>query len=151
MLVLLWLPICVLRVGLIQALGAMKIIDADPSLATRPDFGSGVSDRARLLRTRELADLSLGDVAFCLRQGIAIPHVSPLAISALAEQPFVEAELYPGDLLAAILHAAARYGVSNTEAFELSEICTIALSGAETIQNDVVPAALAFVAAQAGT
>jgi hypothetical protein len=81
----------------------MKILDADPSLASRPDIGSGVSDRARFLLTLDLADLSCGDVAFCLRQGIAISHVMPLALSALVKQPFLEAELYPGDLLAAIL------------------------------------------------
>jgi hypothetical protein len=129
----------------------MKILDADPSLASRPDIGSGVSDRARSLLTRDLADLSCGDVAFCLRQGIATPHVVPLAISALVKQPFLEAELYPGDLLAAILHAAVRYGMGNNQASELSDICTAALSAAETIEENVVPAALAFMATRPGT
>ena len=129
----------------------MRLIDADPSLASRPDLGSGVSDRAHSLHTRRLSDLSLGELSFCLRQGIAVAHVAPLALSALAVQPLLEAELYPGDLLVSLIHGATRYGLGAPETAELSDVCSAALARAGTIQESVVPAALAFVASQAGT
>lgn len=129
----------------------MRLIDADPSLASRPDIGSGVSDRAHSLRQYHISDLSLGDIAFCLRQGIAVPHVSLLALAALSTQPLLQAELYPGDLLASLLHAAARYSLGAESAAELVEICFAALADAEIIQETVVPAVAAFVASRAGT
>ncbi|PPJ42855.1 hypothetical protein C0063_06295 [Pseudoxanthomonas sp. KAs_5_3] len=129
----------------------MRLIDADPSLASRPDVGSGVSDRARSLWQCELSDLSQGDLAFCLRQGIGVAHLAPLAIGALTVEPLLEAELYPGDLLTSLLHAEAHYGLGSDTASDLAEICSVALTGAESIQEIVVPAAAAFVASRAGT
>ena len=130
------------------SLGVMRLIDADPSIADLPDFGSGVSDRVLSLRQRECSSLTVGEIAFCLRQGIAIEHLAPLALNVLVDQPLVEAELYAGDLLASLLHAARKRNLSAAQAAELWDICSAALAGAESIQNNVVPAAAAFVDAK---
>jgi hypothetical protein len=129
----------------------MRLIEADPTLANRPNFGSGLSSRVLLLRQKQLASLTLGEIALCLRQSVALPHVVPLALAALAEQPLVEAELYPGDLLVSLLHAADRSVLSEQESNELYDICSNALAGADTIAKSVVPAALAFVGRNNGT
>jgi hypothetical protein len=124
----------------------MKLAILDPTLAHRPDIGSSVSDRAKGLRDRELADLSPGDLAFCLRQSIALPHVIPIALDLAAEQSLLEAEGYPGDLLISLLHAAQNNSFTDLQLSELRDICSSALAGAETIAETVVPAASAFVA-----
>lgn len=129
----------------------MRLIEADPTLANRPNFGSGLSDRVLSLRQRQLASLTLGEIALCLRQSIALSHVVPLALAALAKQPLVEAELYSGDLLVSMLHAADRSVLSKEASNELYDICSRALADAVTIAESVVPAALTFVGRNNGT
>ncbi len=126
----------------------MKLVDADPSIANLPGLGSGVSDRVVSLRERECSGLTIGEIAFCLRQGIAVEHLAPLALEVLVDQPLIEAELYAGDLLASLLHAAKQASLPVAQAAELWDICSAALAGAESIQGNVVPAAAAFMSAQ---
>jgi len=100
----------------------MRIRDIDPSLASRPKLDSGVSIRARSLADRHLEDLTPGEIAFCLRQGIAVPAVMDRAIHLLASQPFVEAELYPGDLLGAAIHAETKGWLNSDQSSALRAI-----------------------------
>lgn len=123
----------------------MRLIEADPTLGNRPNFGSGLSDRVLSLRQKQLASLTLGEIALCLRQSTALSHVVPLALAALAEQPLIEAELYPGDLLVSMLHAANLSVLSKEESNELCDICSNALADADSIAESVVPVALTFV------
>jgi hypothetical protein len=123
----------------------MKLIDLDPTLASKPDFGSGVSDRVISLRERPLDSLTLGEVAFCLRQSVALPYVVPIALKALAEQPLIEVDGFPGDLLVSILHAAKTAKLSEPQFSELYGICASATAGAESIAEHVVPTAQAFM------
>lgn len=129
----------------------MRLIEADPTLDERPDFGSGVSDRVLSLRERSLSSLSLGEIAFCLRQTVALSHTVPIALEALANQPLVAAELYPGDLLVSLLHAADRSALPVHQLAELHGICSAAIAGADSIQESVVPVALAFAGRSNGT
>lgn len=129
----------------------MRVIDADPTLANRPELGSGVSQRAHELKERLVSELSLGELAFCLRQGIAVGPVAQRAAAVLATQPLVQAEAYPGDLLCSLLHAAQSGTAPAAVVAELWDICSAALVGAESVQESVVPAARAFVDQRHGT
>ena len=129
----------------------MRVIEADPTLANRPELGSGVSQRAHALKQRLVSELSLAELAFCLRQGIAVGAVAQRAAAALATQPLVQAEAYPGDLLSSLLHAAQNGSAPAAVVAELWDICSAALAGAESIQESVVPAARAFVGQRHGT
>jgi hypothetical protein len=122
----------------------MKLHEADPTIDTRPDIGSGLSGRILALRQRELSSLSLAEIALCLRQSIALPYVVPLALEALADQPLLDAELYPGDLLWSLLHASRQYSLGISHSQELADICTSAISAVEHLKDSVVPAAAAF-------
>ena len=124
----------------------MRVIDADPTLAQRPVLDTSVSIRAHALEERLITDLTLGELAFCLRQGIALPQVAERAVAALIEQPLVDADGYPGDLLCSLLHAAESYGLPALSESELFGICSDALAAAEAVQELVVPAASAYVA-----
>jgi hypothetical protein len=123
----------------------MKLKALDPSLALRPDFGSGVSDRVKLLSNKKLSELSEGDIAFCLRQSVALTHVIPIALIQVAEQPLREVELYSGDLLVSFLQAAKNNALNTEQLAELREICSSALATVDTINESVVPVAAAFI------
>jgi hypothetical protein len=123
----------------------MRISDIDRSLSSRPKLESGVSVRAHALAGRHLEELTLGDIAFCLRQGIAAPEVMARAIDALAAQPLVEAELYPGDLLSAALHAEEKGWLLADQRNELRAICSSAIAGGATLATDVLPLAESLI------
>ena len=129
----------------------MRLIDVDQTLANRPDFGSGLSDRLLSLREKSLSSLTLGEIALCLRQSVAVSHVVPIALLALADQPLLEAELYPGDLLVSLLHAAKHADLTADQLSALHDICSAALAGADSIAKSVVPDALAFFGRVNGT
>ncbi len=123
----------------------MRIGDIDPTLKTRPRLESGVSARAHSMIERRLEDLSPGDLAFCLRQGIAVPAVMDHAIDLLASQPLVEAELYAGDLLAAAIHAETMGWLGSEQRSELRAICSTAVAQASMLAEDVLPLAESLI------
>jgi CDI immunity proteins len=123
----------------------MRISDIDRSLSSRPKLDSGVSVRAHALAERHLEELTLGDIAFCLRQGIAVPEVIVRAFDALAAQPLIEAELYPGDLLSAAIHAEEKGWLHADQRGQLREICSSAVAGGSTLATDVLPLAQSLI------
>jgi hypothetical protein len=123
----------------------MRIGDIDCSLASRPRGDSGVSVRAHSLAERHLEELTPGDLAFCLRQGIAVPAVASRAIDLLSSQPLIEAELFAGDLLSAAIHAETKGWLSSEQRAELRDICSSAVAGGFTLAEDVLPLAEALM------
>jgi hypothetical protein len=122
----------------------MKLSELDPGLLQRPDIRTGVSDRARALAARSLADLTPGDIAFCLRQCIALKHTVPAALALLAKNPFVDAGYYAGDLLLSLLHTSASHPMSTEQHRELWDICSDAAASLKTLQAEVLPEIEAF-------
>lgn len=124
----------------------MLIRDIDPSLASRPKLKSGVSIRTHSLADRHLEDLNAGDLAFCLRQGIAVSAVADRAFESLASDPLLEAELYPGDLLAAVIHADGKGWLSGAQRLVLRDICSIAITSGNADEDEVLSLARAMTA-----
>jgi hypothetical protein len=129
----------------------MKLSAIDPTLASRPDLGSGVSNRAKSLVSVSLSDLTPGDIAFCVRQSIALKAVIPLALELAAAQPLLETESYAGDLLVSLLEAAKSNRLSSDDLAELRDICSAALAAAETIAAAVTPEVKQFISQFDGT
>ncbi len=119
----------------------MRIGDIDPQLSSRPKLDSGVSIRAHSLVDRRLDDLSPGDLAFCLRQGIAVRPVAGRALELLGGRPLLEAEHYHGDLLSAAIHAEKSGWLEPAQADELRDICISVVSRVAGLVEDVVPLA----------
>ena len=128
-----------------MALGVMTLIEADPMLKHRPELDSSVGARFRALVNRDIEGFSLGELAFCLRQGLAVGHVAPIAIEAVAVSPFVCAEHYAGDLLASLVNSANIGQLSARDAREVRDICTSAIAALEALREEVVPDLIAFV------
>jgi len=57
------------------------------------------------LCTMPLRKLAPGHLLALARENVALPCVAPLALARLEQDPFLEAEEHPGDLLTALLQA----------------------------------------------
>jgi hypothetical protein len=116
----------------------VRIGEIDPQLASRPKIDSGVSTRAHSLLDRHVEDLSAGELAFCLRQAIAVPPVADRALELLASQPLLEAEHYNGDLLSAAIHAESNGWLSTGQRDELRDICTSVVARVSGLVENVI-------------
>ncbi|MFE6865789.1 contact-dependent growth inhibition system immunity protein [Kitasatospora sp. NPDC057692] len=82
--------------GSLEALEGVRW-PAPPADATR------LIATAHALRRRPVADLAVEDLRLLIGQGIGLPHLLPRAVDLLCRDPWAEGDLYPGDLLAAVL------------------------------------------------
>ncbi|MGC9498525.1 contact-dependent growth inhibition system immunity protein [Streptomyces sp. WG7] len=82
--------------------------ELDPPRWTPP-----AADATRLVRTVHelrrvaLGELSPADLRILVSQQVALPHVLPLAVRLLIEEPLLDAYFYAGDLLLATVDAPA--------------------------------------------
>lgn len=90
----------------------------DPTLSlaaldgTWPDPGPDATRLVRdahLARTVPLQELDAEQLRLLLTQGIGVEHVAPLTLRRLATDPLLEGDLYPGDVLAAVLRLDQQY------------------------------------------
>lgn len=68
-----------------------------------PDPGSHLAATCHALRRKPLGDFSVEDLRIMIGQGIGLPHLLPLALDVLEQDPWAEGDYYPGDLLAGVL------------------------------------------------
>ena len=78
-----------------------------------PDATSVIRDAHRL-RTVPLAELTTDNVRFLLTQRIGVDWLIPLALERLSDDPLV-GDLFPGDLLNAVLIAASEHWDAHPE------------------------------------
>lgn len=68
-----------------------------------PTFHSGLVTRCHQLRTKELDAFTAGDLRVLIGQGISLKYLTPKALALLRSDPLTEGDLYPGDLLCALI------------------------------------------------
>ncbi len=68
------------------------------------------------LRKKQIKELDTEDMRLLIRQDIALPILIPLAIQILRKDVLAEGEMYPGDLLQAVLEADEKYWRRHPEA-----------------------------------
>jgi hypothetical protein len=95
--------------------------------------------RAAQLAETPVEEMTPGDIAFCLRQSLRHDEVIAVAFNLLTHQSLFEAELYPGDLLNALIHVSETGTLSAEQKNALWDICSDALAGADSIRKNVVP------------
>ncbi len=69
----------------------------------KPNYDSYVVSNCHRLRRVPLKDLSVEDLRLMIGQDIGLRYLIPLALVQLEDDPFVEGDLYPGDLLKSVL------------------------------------------------
>ncbi|MBH1936928.1 hypothetical protein I5Q34_22100 [Streptomyces sp. AV19] len=69
-----------------------------------PPAGAGrLVAAAYALRRRPVGSLDPEDLRLLIGQDIGLPHLLPVAVGLLRADPLAEGDLYPGDLLSAVL------------------------------------------------
>ncbi|MFJ3235827.1 contact-dependent growth inhibition system immunity protein [Streptomyces sp. NPDC086787] len=58
---------------------------------------------ALALRRRPIGELTVEDMRLLIGQDIGLPHLLPLALEVLRDNPMAEGHMYEGDLLSAVL------------------------------------------------
>jgi len=73
------------------------------------------------LRRKAVASLSPEDLRIMIGQSVGLDHLVPLALNALAADPFVEGDLYPEDLLTAVLRVERSYWLRHADGLRVVE------------------------------
>lgn len=106
-----------------------------------PTFDSHLVTECHRLRKVPLEQLTAENLRIMIGQKIGLPHLMPLALNRLEENPFTEGDFYPGDLLLAVLRAGSDFWKANPELFyRLNDIMSGVESCAELLNGEVLPA-----------
>ena len=70
---------------------------------------SGLIQGVHAVRRKLLRDFQPGDVRLCVGQGIGLSYLIPRALDILTNDPWIETEYFPGDLLRACIDVEASY------------------------------------------
>ena len=90
------------------------------------------------LRRKPIGELTNDDIRILVGQEVGLDILLPLAVSRLNVNPLLSADLYPGDLLAAVLRVPRNYWTSKPElAAQVDSILASIDEPATEIQDDI--------------
>lgn len=102
-----------------EAVERRTLDELDPPAwaAATPD-DTNLVRRCHELRQTPLNEFDVEDYRIMIGQQIALPILVPLAISILQANPLAEGDLYPGDLLSAVLNSDKAYWHAHVEEWQ---------------------------------
>ena len=68
------------------------------------EWESSLVLRCTALRQKPLKDFTAGDLRLLIGQRISLPFLVPMALDLLLKNPYIEGDLYPGDILTSVLN-----------------------------------------------
>jgi hypothetical protein len=74
-----------------------------------PTVGTDLVRTCHALRLKPLGTFTVGDLQTLIGQSISTPILVPLALARLEEDPLIEGDFYPGDLLASLVNLDETY------------------------------------------
>lgn len=74
-----------------------------------PRLDSYVASTCHRLRNKPVAEFTTEDLRFMIGQEVGLEWLLPIALEQLEHDPFVEGDLYPGDLLVSVLRIRGGY------------------------------------------
>ena len=80
-----------------------------------PEYDSYLVLECHRLYRLPLCEFTMADYRRMIGQSICLEYLAPLALHYLQEEPFLEAELYEGDLLCALLTSEKEFWHSHRE------------------------------------
>jgi len=88
----------------IDLTSTLEVIE-DDFWGRAPFFASGLVKRCHQLRKKRLKDFEAGDFRCLIGQKFSLEILFPLAVDLLEQNPLIEGDFYPGDLLENCLKA----------------------------------------------
>lgn len=102
-----------------------------------PPFPSYLVTTCHQLRRKPLQDFTVEDLRIMIGQSIGLEFLLPLALRALADDPFVAGDYYPGDLFKYVLAVTPDYWRSRPQRqAELRAVATLAVSRLQSLEPD---------------
>ena len=102
------------------------------------DYPTDLVRRCYELRQTPLANFDVEDLRFMIGQQISLRHLIPRAISILEANPLAEGNMYPGDLLSALLRADKAYWHANVGQWqEVEAIASGLVSAVEELRDSI--------------
>lgn len=106
-----------------------------------PTYDSHLVTECHRLRKVPIEELTAGNLRIMIGQKIGLPHLVPLALDRLEENPLTEGDYYPGDLLLAVLRVGPEFWKENLElCHKLRDVMSGVESCAELLNGEVLPA-----------
>ncbi|MEU8175339.1 contact-dependent growth inhibition system immunity protein [Microbispora hainanensis] len=68
-----------------------------------PDDATRLVSTVHALRHRPIGTLDVEDLRLLIGQNVGLPHLLPLALEILRDNPLAEGDMYEGDLLSAVV------------------------------------------------
>lgn len=94
-----------------------------PAWGDPPADATPLIEKCYALRRKPLDEFTVENLRLMIGQGIGLDHLVPLALERLKENPLAEGDMYPGDLLTAVLSAPVEFWRGNGELWwEASEV-----------------------------
>jgi CDI immunity proteins len=80
-----------------------------------PSFQSHLVTTCHALRRKPLCEFTAGDLRIMIGQNISSRFLMPMALEQLENDPFVEADFYPGDLLLTVVHCDPQFWAAHND------------------------------------
>lgn len=90
-----------------------------PAWGPAPADADALVRRAHALRTVPVAQLGIEDLRLLISQDVARPALVPVALGMLRFEPLLEGDLFPGDLLHAVMCVPDSYWRAHPDALAL--------------------------------
>jgi hypothetical protein len=100
-----------------------------------PEWQSGLVLRCHELRKKPINEFSVEDLRIVIGQNIGLVFLIPQAIGILKEDPFVEGDCYPGDLLSVVVQADKTFFVDHISI--ANEVLVIATSALQKFESGI--------------
>lgn len=103
-----------------------------------PTYPSHLVTTCHRLRKKDVDQFTVEDLRIMVGQGIALDHLTPRALAVLRVDPLASGDLFPGDLLSALIRERNRHGLhAHREA--VRELCGRALVLLDARVDDTLP------------
>lgn len=119
----------------------MTLEDLDGERWGAPTFPSHLVTECHRLRKVPLREFTVENLRIMIEQGLGLPYLLPLALEKLEENPFVQGDFFPGDLLLAVLRVKSEFWQAHSELFDqLSDVMSGVQKRVEFVNKEVLPA-----------
>jgi hypothetical protein len=92
-----------------------SLLELEPDAWAPESLEEGLIPIAQRCAHKPLRRLSPAELRELILRGLGLRYTVPLAIDVLEDAPFFEAQLYPGDLLVALLEADTRFWLAHED------------------------------------
>ncbi len=89
--------------------------DLEESTWDKPEFSSNLAEKCKELWSVPIDQLSIENLRMLIGQYIGLPHLVPVALDILENNPIAQGDFYKGDLLSVVVNIDSNFWSNNRE------------------------------------